>query len=225
MEDGLLMLKPGAHIPCQYMAREARTVGDMFMRRVQRSRVSPAAYVKKGGRWVDVTWGELSSQVRAAARGMRDLGAKPGDRIAILGPTTVTWGSYDTAAQLCGLVSFGIYPKQSIEQIRDLLSHSEAVMVLVDEEEELDNVLAACEGLEHVRAIVPWSQATYAKTHARDSRIKSPETLAGEELDGDTIGTIQKDIDPEARANLVYTSTSCRSWGRSRSCSISTRTT
>ena len=188
------------------LASESRTVGDMFMRRAKASASKPAVYEKKAGRWKAMTWGDLYEAARRVASGIAELGLEPGERCAILGPTKPQWGIYDLAAQLMGLVSFGIYPKQSVDQIRYLLEHSDARMVLVADEVELANVIEACQGLDKIVAIVPWEHALYEKAKDRDERIKSPRDLDKDPIDEETISAIQQDIDPESLAILVYTS-------------------
>jgi long-chain acyl-CoA synthetase len=178
----------------------------MFRRRAEVSRHKPAIYEKSGGRWQATTWGEFYRKASAAARGLTAIGIGRGDRVAILGPTQAPWAIYDMAAQLVGAVSFGIYPKQSVEQIRYLLEHSEARAVFVDEAGELDNVIAAAAGLDALSAIVPWRVELFDSFAQRDVRLKSPAAFAGEPLDEADVARAQDAIDPDDTAILVYTS-------------------
>ena len=200
------MLHYGAHVPVSYLAGESRTVGDMFMRRANKSARKPAMYRKLRGRWQAITWGDYYERARKVAAGLKELGLERGDRCAILGPTQPAWGAYDLGAQLIGLVSFGIYPKQAVEQIRYLVEHSEARAVFVADSDELDNVLAACEGLDDIVAIVPWDKELYDKHRERDTRITSPELFEGDPIDEDFVREVQQAIEPEDLAILVYTS-------------------
>jgi len=200
------MLKTGAHVPVTYLARQSRTIGDMFMRRAADSADKPAIYCKHRGRWEPITWGGYYQRARKVAAGLKALGLERGDRCAILGPTQPAWGAYDLGAQLMGLVSFGIYPKQAVEQIRYLLEHSDARAVFVADQVELDNVLAACEGLDAIVAIVPWDEALYDQYRERDERITSPAQFEGDPIDESVIAEVQQAIEPEDLAILVYTS-------------------
>ncbi len=200
------MLPTGPHVPVHYLASGSRTVGDMFRRRADTSRHKPAIYEKRAGRWQAITWGEFYERSRAVARGLVEAGVKPGERVAILGPTRAPWAIYDMGAQLAGAVSFGIYPKQSLEQIRYLLEHSDARVVFVDEESELDAVIAATAGLPLLAAIVPWSAALYQAKKDADARVASPAGFAGEPLEEAAIERVQAAIAPGDTAILVYTS-------------------
>ncbi len=201
------MLVPGPHVPVQRVAAQSRTIGDMFRRRAERSRSRPAMYEKRGGAWEPITWGDFFSGAAKVARGLRDeMSLAAGERVAILGATRAAWGTYDLGAQLAGMVSFGIYPKQAPEQVRYLLQHSEARVIFVESEDELDTVLAAADGLTGLEAIVPWTEALFAAQRSRDPRLRSPKDFAGEAWSDDKIDASLAAIDPEDTAILVYTS-------------------
>ena len=161
------MLQTGPHRAVTLTSKNASTVGEMFKLRAERSRHLPAIFEKKAGQWKPLSWGAFYKRAAQAAYGLQKLGAQRGDRVAILGSTKAPWAIYDMAAQLAGLVSLGIYPKQSIEQIRYLLDHSDAVAVMVEDETELKHVIEAAAGNDKLKAIVPWTQELY-EAHADD---------------------------------------------------------
>ncbi|MCP3958198.1 MAG: long-chain fatty acid--CoA ligase [bacterium] len=194
-----------AHEPVQTVAGEARTFGDVLRLRVHSTPEAPANFEKRDGAWIATTWNELYEQTRRVAAGLLELGLEVGDRVAILGPTHAAWGTYDLGAQLAGLVTTGIYPHQSVEQIRYLLEHSESRVIFVDGEEELATVMEAADGNEHLRAIVPWS-AELAARHAGDERVLSPDHFAGEPLTEEAVAERLTGVDPSDTAILIYTS-------------------
>lgn len=200
------MLETGPHVPVTFTAKGARTLGDMFRLRVERSGKAPAMYEKHAGTWRATSWQAFYDEARSVAKGLSELGLVRGERIAILGPTRAPWARYDMGAQLLGLVSLGIYPKQAAQQVRYILEHSDARVVFVDEEAELEVVLEAAKGLEQLRAIVPWTAELYARARERDARVVSPASFSGEALDDDAVTTALAAIDPEDTAILVYTS-------------------
>ncbi len=200
------MLQTGPHLPCYYVANDARTLGGMFRERAERSQGRPAFYEKREGSWARTSWAGFYDRARQVAAGLRSSGVQPGDRVAILGPTHAPWAYYDMGAQLAGAVSLGIYPKQSVDQVRYIIDHSDTKVVFVDDPVELQTVLAACRGLDKVVAIVPWDADLLASVSGRDERLVSPERFAGEPLDHDDISAIQATLDPNQTAILIYTS-------------------
>jgi long-chain acyl-CoA synthetase len=200
------MLETGPHVPVTAMAGLAKTTGQMFKMRALRSRQRPAMYRKDGHAWRSTTWGRFYEQATRVAAGLQALELKPGDRVAILGPTQEPWAVYDMGSQLAGLVSLGIYPKQAAEQIRYIVDHSDARVVFVDGDDEIEQVLEALQGLDKVLAIVPWSEEQFQRFKDRDDRITSPADFDKDGLDDDAIDEIQQGLDPEETAILVYTS-------------------
>jgi len=179
----------------------------MFRRRAERSRSRPALYEKRSGRWELITWGDFYGDACKVAYGLREeMSLAAGERVAILGATRSPWGTYDLGAQLAGMVSFGIYPKQAPEQVRYLLEHSEARVVFVESEDELETVLAAAEGLTALEAIVPWTEALFEAQRARDPRLRSPKLFAAEAWSDAKVDASLAAIDPGDTAILVYTS-------------------
>ena len=198
------------HVPVDYVASESKSLGDMFRRRVRRSGALPALWEKREGRWQKTTWSGFDVAARKALAGLVELGLAAGDRIGILGETKARWGVLEIAGQLGGFVTVGIYPKQTPEQIRYLLEHSECRVVFVDSAAEAKNVLAASEGLASLKAIVPWTDALHAALGADERLVKA--SRFG--LDGDVVAPLSEAdtdlrvaaIDPSATAMLVYTS-------------------
>ena len=181
------MLITGPHHPVTIVADACNNLGEMFCLRVNKSSIRPAYFEKQHDRWIATTWGQFYDRASQVAAGLIEMGYEPGERVAILGPTQGQWAIYDMGAQLAGLVSMGIYPRQSPEGLRYLLEHSEARVLFVDEERELKNALKAAQDLSSLDAFVPWSEHLAGTMAEQEPKILSPrkfcrETLAPEEL-------------------------------------------
>lgn len=200
------MLETGSHVPVRRITPSARTVGDLFRKRCLATPSAPAMFEKVGTAWERTTWADFYEHAKRAAHGLRELGVRPGDKVAVLGPTRAPWAIYDMGAQLLGAVSFGIYPKQTPEQVRYLLEHSEAKVVLVDGEDELASVLSAAPGIATLSAIVPWTTALHDAHHKDDLRIRSPAVMRKTALTEAEVDASLGAIQPGGVAILVYTS-------------------
>lgn len=82
-------------------------------------------WVRQGGAWDPVTWGQLARQLRGVARWLADRGIAPGDRVAIFAPSSVAWASAALGAQAAGAVFVPIYPASTAEQAAYILEHAE----------------------------------------------------------------------------------------------------
>jgi long-chain acyl-CoA synthetase len=115
---------------------------------------APAIREKRRGRWHELSWARYAERVASAAEGLRELGVQPGDRVAIQGENRPEWVIADLATQGIGAVTVGIYPTSPAAEVEYLLGHSEAVVLVAEDEEQLDKALAVRDRLPSLRRIV-----------------------------------------------------------------------
>jgi hypothetical protein len=82
------------------------------------------------------------------------LGVEPGDRVAIHAQNRPEWLIADLGAQGIGAAPVGIYPTSPAAEVEYLMAHSEATVLIAEDEEQLDKVLAVRERLPALRRIV-----------------------------------------------------------------------
>jgi len=109
---------------------------------------------KKLGLWREWTWAHIGQAVREVGDGLLSLGFAPADCASILANTVVEWVLADLAVLSCGGVSNGIYPTDAPAQVEYLLLDSRSRFVFVEDDEQLDKVLAVRERLPLLERIV-----------------------------------------------------------------------
>ncbi len=105
------------------------------------------------GHWAERSFAQLGDRVRDLALGLIDLGIAKGDKVSILGNTRLEWTEGDFAALTAGATVVPIYQTNSPEECQYVLENSDAVAVIVEDEEQLEKVRqvrAECPKLEHV---------------------------------------------------------------------------
>ncbi len=198
----------GRPVPVSHVAGApgVRTLADLLRVRALRTGSRPAMYERAGSGWQAISYDQFLQRAASVARALLELGLQLGDRGAVLGPTQASWPIYDFGAQLAGMVSWGIYPQQTVEQIRYLLQHSDTRVVFVDGEAELKTVLEAARDLPLVVAIVPWTEALFAQFRGSDLRLVSPSRFSGDPLSTAELDQQLNRINPDDTAILIYTS-------------------
>ncbi|GLS84970.1 AMP-binding protein [Paraferrimonas haliotis] len=83
------------------------------------------------GQYVDFTWQQVKQKAQQLAGGLRHLGLKPGDKVAILSKNCAEWFITDFALMMGGYVSVPIYPTANASTISYVIKHSEAKAVFV----------------------------------------------------------------------------------------------
>jgi long-chain acyl-CoA synthetase len=112
------------------LARQVATRGDRL-----------AIRYKEHGIWHRVTWREYGAAVDGVAAALLAFGLRRQENVAILGDNRPEWLYCHLGIQTAGGVTVGVYPTSAPEQIRYLLDHSEARLLFVENEEQLDKVL------------------------------------------------------------------------------------
>lgn len=97
---------------------------------------------KELGRWRTYTWEEYATRTAAVGLGLLELGVQPGDRVAIHSENRPAWVLADVGAQGIGAVTVGIYPTSPAAEVKYLLGHSGATVLIVEDEEQLDKAMA-----------------------------------------------------------------------------------
>jgi long-chain acyl-CoA synthetase len=129
------------------------TLNDLFARSCTIPRTAAMRY-KKDGRWLDISVAEFEETVRSFSTGLRGLGIKPGDRVAILSENRPEWNLSDLAILALGGTSVPIYSTLLGWQIEFLLNDSAASGVIVSNEEQLKKILEICRHCPTLRAII-----------------------------------------------------------------------
>jgi len=78
------------------------------------------------GRWKSVTASQLAERVRGIAAGLVAVGIEPGDRVALMAPTSYEWTLSDLAILAAGAVTVPVYETSSVAQCEWILSDSGA---------------------------------------------------------------------------------------------------
>ena len=117
-------------------ARQAGTVWGLFCERVRRSPVSIAYrdYDPIAENWCDHSWNAIAARVDRFRAALAQEELEAGDRVAILLPNGIDWVCLDMAAHASGLIVVGLYPHDTAASNAYILGHSEARLVLLDNE-------------------------------------------------------------------------------------------
>jgi long-chain acyl-CoA synthetase len=158
---------------------------------------------REGGGWATTTWAEYASQVRAAAKGLIALGVEPGRPVCLFGSNQPEWAVFDFAAMAVGALPAGIYPTNTAEECAYIINHSAAPVILVQNPERLERVLAQRSALPNLRHIVLMG----------NDPVGAPGVLTwdqfiagGRGVPDDALQTRLDALGPRDAATLLYTS-------------------
>jgi long-chain acyl-CoA synthetase len=144
----------------------ARTIANLWRDAVAAAHPDPAYLHEVDGEWLEVTWAEAARTVDELANGLLALGVRKGDSFALLARTSLEWSLFDFALALVGAVGAPIYANSSPRDVQYVLEHSEAVGVLVEDDDQRAKVTAVGQviGYEELGALRERGRA-YAAEH------------------------------------------------------------
>jgi long-chain acyl-CoA synthetase len=127
--------------------------------------------VRRDGRWTGLSYRHLAEQVQAASVGLRELGLRDGDRVAILSENRPEWAVADYACLAARCTDVPIYPTLPARQAEYILRDSGAAALLASSAAQLEKVLAVRDRLPALRHLV-----------AFDPNARAPGVLGFEDL-------------------------------------------
>jgi long-chain acyl-CoA synthetase len=118
----------------------SKTLADLLPRSAELYGSHPAVRYKEGAAWVDRSFQQVLEIATPLANGLIALGIEKGDRVSILGNTRPEWTYFDYAALMTGATVVPIYQTNSPEECAYVLENSDARVVVVENEEQLEKV-------------------------------------------------------------------------------------
>ena len=190
------------------MELQAKIIPRSFFEQTVRYSDRVALRHKQYGIWHKVTWGEYGDQVRKVASAIMSLGLSTGQTVCILGNNRPEWLICHMAVMTAGMATCGIYPTSSSDEIRYILNHSEAKLLFVENEEQLDKIMDILPDLS-LQQIVVWdTKGLWGYNHPQvvffDGFIKNAEAYA--KANPEAVDQSLAAIADDDTAMVIYTS-------------------
>jgi len=176
------------------------TLADLLPRAAQMYGDAPAIQFKDGGQWVKRSFIEVEETVRKLALGLVDLGVAKGDKVSILANTRPEWTYFDFAALSVGATVVPIYQTNSPEECQYVLDNSDAKVVVVEDDEQIEKI-------RKVRGSLPQLESVVRISGESDDAVSFDELSAhGEGRDPAEWEQRWQAVTPEDICTFIYTS-------------------
>jgi len=174
---------------------DGRTIPEAFLKRAEVSHSHSVYLVKRDGKYVPLTWHELSEKVATVFHFLTEKGIRAGDKVCISSQTRPEWSMIDLAILCRGAITVPIYHSSTVDDIAFMLENSEAKLVFVDDEAQAKKLKAAFTSLGRALPIVTIDTEFDGMTSRR----------VGPEIEREIVESVAK-IRAEDPATIVYTS-------------------
>lgn len=112
---------------------------------------------KHYGLWQPYTWQDYYDQVKKLSMGLKDLGLQAGDKVLIVGDNTPPWYQAELAVQALRAVAVGVCPDLLPQELRAVSENAEARLAIVEDQEQVDKILAVRKGLPRLERVIYWN--------------------------------------------------------------------
>ncbi len=179
---------------------KSATLADLLPRAAKLYGSAPAIQFKDGEQWVKRSFVEVEETVRKLALGLVDLGVVKGDKVSILANTRPEWTYVDFAALSIGATVVPIYQTNSPAECQYVLENSDAKVIVVEDDEQLEKIRA-------VRDQLPLLEQVVRMTGAGDDAISLEDLAArGDTRDDGEWERLWQAVTPEDICTFIYTS-------------------
>jgi long-chain acyl-CoA synthetase len=160
------------------MGAQPQTIVRLWRDAVASGRPDPLYLAEGEGEWTPVPLAEAARRVDELANGLLSLGVGKGDSFGIVAGTRVEWCLFDFALALTGGVTAPVYANSSAEDCRYVLEHSDAVGVLVEDEEQLAKIEAVRSDLPALRHVLRFADLDELAERGKAFAAEQPTALA-----------------------------------------------
>jgi long-chain acyl-CoA synthetase len=186
-----------------------KTLPQVFLEQATRRGDGAALREKEFGIWQSVTWSRYLEHVRDFALGLLQMGFQRGDRLAVLSENGCEWLYASLSAISLGGVSLGVYPTSPYPEVHYVVKHSDAVIVVCEDQEQTDKILEVIDDLPRLKKIVV-KDMKGMRRYPKERIVSFEEVEAlGREMLPEDPGRFESEIrkgQPEEVCIMIYTS-------------------
>jgi long-chain acyl-CoA synthetase len=179
------------------------TINDLFLRVASAANPKAVLWQDEAGKWQPISSHQIYQRVRALAMALVRMGAKKGDRIALISENRWEWAVADFAILAIGAADVPIYPTLPGGQIAELLRDAGCRIAIVSTRQQFDK-------LEAVREQSGVQSIIMMDAPAPQGAVALSELLAGADARGAErdaeFDARARSVEPQQLATLIYTS-------------------
>lgn len=109
---------------------------------------------KQFGIWQPLTWADYYRRACHVGLGLGRLGVGRGAHIGVLSENRVEWVLAQMGAGVIGAITVGVYPTSPANEVAYVVGHAEVEVVVCEDQEQADKLLASREALPKLRRVV-----------------------------------------------------------------------
>lgn len=147
-DDPVGKLQPDSDTLPKNLVRSAALFGDDYV----------AMRKKRYGIWQEYTWNQSLEHVRNFGMGLVALGLERGNKVCIVGDNDPEHYWAELGIQSAGGITIGIFSDASPRELEYLINDSEAIFVVAQDQEQVDNLIEIRDKIPNVKNVIFWDE-------------------------------------------------------------------
>jgi long-chain acyl-CoA synthetase len=181
------------------------TLNEIFFDSIENFDKPDALMYKSAGDYRNVSHREIERRVLHCAIGLKTLGVRPHDRVAILSENRPEWAVADYACLTSGVTDVPIYPTLPADQVAYILKDAGTVAIFLSNAEQAQKIAAIRSQVPSLLHVISFEEVgasadmTLAALEQRGAAAETPQSAAEHREVADA-------VQPDDLATLIYTS-------------------
>ncbi len=148
------------------------------------------------------SWNTFYRDVKNVSKSLLALGIEKNQKVNILSYTCLQWLMVDFGIVSTGAVTVGIYQSNLPKDCQYIIDHSDAVLIFVENEEQLEKILSIRNDIPNIRNVVMFNGS-----HPDDWVLSFEQFIAlGKDVPDSDFEQRANEVQPADMAGIVYTS-------------------
>lgn len=187
-------------------ADEPVTLVDVFNRVARKHKRPDTLNYKSDGQWLSMSSDEMLARAKHIAAGLHAIGARRGDRVALLAESRVEWTLTDAGSIFAGLIDVPIYPTLTPPQVRYILNDSGACILFLANRQKYDEVKEALGECPEVKQVVFFDPEGVTSAEGLTLAQLEEDGRALEQREPGIVDRLAAQTKPDELATIIYTS-------------------
>jgi long-chain acyl-CoA synthetase len=167
----------------------------------------PAQFLRRGEHgWEAISADRALADIETLGLGLRHLGLRAGDHVALLSENRYEWAIADLALVGLGAVTVPVYPTLTAEQCRFIFQHAEVRGVIVSTAEQVAKIRAVQRELPRLEFIVPMEPLATESAREKSWNLVTGRGALARSSDPLLFRAETDLVKPEDLATIIYTS-------------------
>lgn len=182
---------------------QEKSIYELFRNVCEKNPDKVAYRYKDDSVWKTVTWTENRQACQEISKGLMALGVNKDDKVNILCSPRLEWIQIDIATVSIGAAIVGIYASNLADDCAYIINHSDAVVLFVENQKQLDKIKEVRNNLPKLKHIV----IIEGEPSGVEGVMRWQEFLSkGENIPDDEFSARSSEVQSGDVASLVYTS-------------------